>query len=93
MIKLMRNFTVPFFFFPFFYTNDNGYINAIHFFFGGKIEDDLKHVVGSETTRYGLLNSFSMWQHKTLNKRLILVLFNEIVTTLYQTDDLNKHVK
>lgn len=56
-------------------------------------EDDLKHVVGSETTRYGLLNSFSMWQHKTLNKRLVLVLFNELLTTLYQTDDLTKHVK
>lgn len=57
------------------------------------IADDLKHVVGSETTRYGLLNCFSMWQHKTLNKRLVLVLFNEILTTLYQTDDLTKHVK
>lgn len=33
-----------------------------------------------------------MWQHKTLNKRLVLVLFNEIFTTLYQTDDLTKHV-
>ncbi|XP_055308678.1 sorting nexin-13 isoform X2 [Sitodiplosis mosellana] len=57
------------------------------------LADDLKHVVGSETTRYGLLNSFSMWQHKTLNKRLVLVLFNELLTTLYQTDDLTKHVK
>lgn len=58
-----------------------------------KTVDDLKHVVGSETTRFGLLNCFSMWQHKTLNMRLVLVLFNEILTTLYQTDDLAKHTK
>lgn len=57
-----------------------------------RITDELKHIVGSETTRYGLLSCFSMWQHKTLNKRLVLVLFNEILTTLYHTDDLTKHV-
>lgn len=73
-------------------------INLIHFEYKKKIihkqnADDLKHVVGSETTRYGLLNCFSMWQHKTLNKRLVLVLFNEILTTLYQCDDLTKHIK
>lgn len=54
--------------------------------------DDLKHVLGSETTRFGLLNSFSMWQHKTLNKRLILVLFNDLLKILYQTDDMTKHM-
>lgn len=57
------------------------------------LTDELKHIVGSETTRYGLLNCFTMWQHKTLNKRLVLVLFNEILTSLYKTDDLTKHTK
>lgn len=55
--------------------------------------DDLKHVLGSETTRHGLLNGFQMWQHKTLNMRLALVLFNEILTNMYQIDDMTKHVQ
>lgn len=53
----------------------------------------MKHVVGSETTRYGLLNCFSMWQHKKLNLRLALVLLNDLLTTLYQIDDMAKHNK
>ncbi|XP_059621680.1 sorting nexin-13-like isoform X2 [Phlebotomus argentipes] len=56
------------------------------------LSDDLKHVVGSETTRSGLLNFFSMWQHKKLNLRLVLVLLNDILTLLYQTDSMTKHV-
>uniref|UniRef100_A0A1B0CD75 Putative sorting nexin n=1 Tax=Lutzomyia longipalpis TaxID=7200 RepID=A0A1B0CD75_LUTLO len=56
------------------------------------LSDDLKHVVGSETTRSGLLNFFSMWQHKTLNLRLVLVLLNDVLTLLYQTDSMTKHV-
>lgn len=62
-------------------------------FFFVRFLDDLKHVVGSETTRYGLLNSFSMWQHKTLNLRLALVLFDEILKNLYQTDSMTKHIE
>lgn len=56
------------------------------------LSDDLKHVVGSETTRWGLLNFFSMWQYKKLNLRLVLVLLNDILTLLYQTDSMTKHV-
>lgn len=56
------------------------------------LSDDLKHVVGSETTRHGLLTLFTMWQNRKLNLRLLLVLFNDILTTLYQIDSLTKHV-
>lgn len=74
---------------PVFFANDR----ILSIFFHSMHLDELKHVVGSETTRFGLLNSFSMWQHKTLNKRLVLVLFNEILQSIYKTDDLTKHTK
>lgn len=57
------------------------------------VADDLKHVVGSETTRSGLLNFFKMLQNKKLNLRLILVLLNHILTILYKIDNMTKHVK
>ncbi|CAD7092282.1 unnamed protein product [Hermetia illucens] len=57
------------------------------------LSDDLKHVVGSETTRAGLLNFFTLWQQKKLNLRLALILLNDILTTLYGVDSMTKHVK
>lgn len=47
------------------------------------LSDDLKHIIGSETTRKGLLCVFDMFQNKTLNRRLILVLFESIITELF----------
>lgn len=55
------------------------------------ISDDLKHVVGSETTRSGLLNFFQMWQNQKLNMRLVLILLNHILTVLYRMDNLTRH--
>lgn len=57
-----------------------------------RFADDLKHVLGSETTRHGLLNFFQMLQNPKLNLRLVLVLFNDILTTLYQTESMTQHV-
>uniref|UniRef100_A0A6M2DLF5 Putative sorting nexin-13-like isoform x1 n=1 Tax=Xenopsylla cheopis TaxID=163159 RepID=A0A6M2DLF5_XENCH len=45
--------------------------------------EDLKHVLGSETTRIGLLNVCLLLQKKQLNVRLILVVFEDILTALY----------
>ncbi|XP_026465091.1 sorting nexin-13-like [Ctenocephalides felis] len=45
--------------------------------------EDLKHVLGSETTRLGLLNVCLLLQKKQLNMRLILVVFEDILTALY----------
>lgn len=55
--------------------------------------DDLKRVVGSETTRSGLINFFGMWQHKKLNLRLVLILMNDILTTVYRIDSMTKHCR
>lgn len=57
-----------------------------------RFPDDLKHVLGSETTRHGLLNFFQMLQNRKLNLRLMLILLNDILTTLYQTESMTQHV-
>ncbi|KAG5673626.1 hypothetical protein PVAND_003655 [Polypedilum vanderplanki] len=54
--------------------------------------DDLKHILGSETSRLGLTNFYEMLQYQTLNKRLILILLNRLLTTVFPTDNLSKHV-
>lgn len=56
------------------------------------LSDDLKHLVGSETTRSGLLSFFEMFQNSKLNTRLVLVLLNDILNVIYQTDSMTKHV-
>ncbi|XP_037036659.1 sorting nexin-13-like isoform X1 [Bradysia coprophila] len=56
------------------------------------LSDDLKHVLGSETTRHGLLNLFQMLQNRKLNLRLMLILLNDVLTTVYQTDSMTQHV-
>lgn len=47
------------------------------------LSEDLKHVVGSETTRLGLLNFFQMIQNHKLNMRLVLIMLNHVLNTLY----------
>lgn len=53
--------------------------------------EDLGHLVGSETTRWGLLNIYSMWQNKTLNLRLCLIILEEALKLIYGVDSLTKH--
>lgn len=54
--------------------------------------DDLKHILGTETTRIGLMNFYEMLQHQTLNKRLILIVLNRLLVATFPTDNLTKHV-
>jgi len=54
--------------------------------------DELRHFLGSETTRIGLMTFFEMLQHKELNKRLILVLLHRLLTSVFPTDSMTKHV-
>lgn len=54
--------------------------------------DDLGHLVGSETTRWGLLNMYSMWQNKTLNLRLCLIVLEDALKLVYGVDSLTKHI-
>lgn len=61
---------------------------AIYSFF----TDDLKHILGSETTKIGLQNFIEMLQYPQLNKRLILILLDRLLTAIFPTDNLTKHL-
>lgn len=54
------------------------------------ISDELKHVVGSETFRKGIMCVFEMFQNKTLNKRLLYVLIEGIMKTLFHSNNFDK---
>lgn len=47
------------------------------------LSDELKHIIGSETTRRGLLCVFELFQHPVLNRRLLYVLLEGILETLF----------
>lgn len=47
------------------------------------IPDELKHVIGTSTTRKGVLCVFEMFQHPELNRRLVYVLLEGIIETLF----------
>ncbi|CAB4057842.1 SNX13 [Lepeophtheirus salmonis] len=47
------------------------------------LSDDLRRVIGSETSRTGILTLFDMIQHPILNKRLVFVAFEGILKTLF----------
>lgn len=49
--------------------------------------DDLKRILGSETSRTGLILVFSLFQHEVLNKRLVYVLLEGILVTLFPKID------
>ncbi|KAK2580520.1 hypothetical protein KPH14_006255 [Odynerus spinipes] len=50
--------------------------------------DDLKHIIGSETTRHGLLRVFELFQQPVLNRRLLYVLLEGIVETLFPQNNI-----
>ncbi|KAF5282763.1 hypothetical protein FQR65_LT02760 [Abscondita terminalis] len=47
------------------------------------LSDELKHIIGSETTRRGLLTIFELFQRPVLNRRLLYVLLEGILTSLF----------
>ncbi|XP_016849848.1 sorting nexin-13 isoform X4 [Anolis carolinensis] len=49
----------------------------------GIMPDELKHILGAETTRKGILRVFEMFQHTQLNKRLIYVFLEGFLETLF----------
>ncbi|XP_043466111.1 sorting nexin-13-like [Leptopilina heterotoma] len=49
--------------------------------------DELKHIIGSETTRCGLLRVFELFQRPVLNRRLLYVLLEGIIETLFPKRD------
>ncbi|XP_011499645.1 PREDICTED: sorting nexin-13-like [Ceratosolen solmsi marchali] len=52
------------------------------------LSDELKHIIGSETTRRGLLRVFELFQRPMLNRRLLYVLLEGIVENLFPHTDL-----
>ncbi|CAK9818287.1 Sorting nexin-13 [Anthophora quadrimaculata] len=52
------------------------------------LSDELKHIIGSETTRRGLLRVFELFQRPVLNRRLLYVLLEGIVETLFPHNNL-----
>lgn len=50
--------------------------------------DDLKHIIGSETTRRGLLMVFELFQRPILNRRLLYVLLEGVLCTLFPEKDM-----
>ncbi|KAG9345143.1 hypothetical protein JZ751_009686 [Albula glossodonta] len=45
--------------------------------------DELKHIIGAETTRKGILRVFEMFQHQPLNRRLVYVLLEGLLETMF----------
>lgn len=45
--------------------------------------DELKHILGAETTRKGILRVFEMFQHTQLNKRMVYVFLEGFLETLF----------
>ncbi|KAF7987405.1 hypothetical protein HCN44_003167 [Aphidius gifuensis] len=52
------------------------------------LSDELKHIIGSETTRRGLLLVFELFQMPVLNRRLLYVLFEGIIENLFPDNNL-----
>lgn len=48
--------------------------------------DELKHIIGSDTTRRGMLCVFEMFQHAALNRRLTYVLLEGFLATLFPSN-------
>ena len=51
------------------------------------LSDELRRIIGSETTRTGLLMIFDLLQHQVLNRRLCIVLLEAILDAVFQDKD------
>ncbi|XP_030032975.1 sorting nexin-13 isoform X2 [Manduca sexta] len=55
--------------------------------------DDLRHIVGSDTTRRGLLTVFDLFQTQEINRRLIFVLLEATLTNLFPDNNIQELFK
>jgi len=53
------------------------------------LSDELRRVIGSETSRAGLAMLFEMLQFPSLNKRLVIVILEGIIKTVFPEQDFN----
>ncbi|KAK3588903.1 hypothetical protein CHS0354_007052 [Potamilus streckersoni] len=49
----------------------------------GSISDELRHMMGTETVKIGVGRIFDMFQHKSINKRLVYVILEGVIETLF----------
>jgi hypothetical protein len=51
--------------------------------------DELRHIIGSETTRRGLLRLFELLQNETLNRRFVYIVIEALLIKLFRPNDLH----
>uniref|UniRef100_A0A667YL87 Sorting nexin 13 n=1 Tax=Myripristis murdjan TaxID=586833 RepID=A0A667YL87_9TELE len=49
----------------------------------GIMPDELKHIIGADTTRKGILRVFDMFQHQSMNRRLVYVFLEGFLETMF----------
>jgi len=54
------------------------------------ISDEIKHLIGSETTRQGVLRVFELFQDPVLNRRLLYVLIEALADSLFQGQNMTE---
>ncbi len=59
--------------------------HSVNFFF----LDELRHIIGSETTRRGLLRLFELLQNETLNRRFVYIVIEALLIKLFRPNDLH----
>lgn len=57
--------------------------------FLNEILDELRHIIGSETTRRGLLRLFELLQNETLNRRFVYIVVEALLIKLFRPNDLH----
>jgi len=53
------------------------------------LSDELRHIIGSETTRRGLLRLFELLQNETLNRRFVYIVMEALLIKLFRPNDLH----
>lgn len=49
----------------------------------GIMPDELKHIIGADTTRKGILRVFDMFQYQPMNRRLVYVFLEGFLETMF----------
>jgi len=54
----------------------------------GIVSDEIRHIIGSETTRRGLLRLFELLQNETLNRRFVYIVIEALLIKLFRPNNL-----
>ena len=64
--------------------------NLFFFLYFSYVSDEIKHLIGSETTRQGVLRVFELFQDPVLNRRLLYVLIEALADSLFQGQNMTE---